>query len=88
MNVAIFTDNDLHNVNGVTTSLNAVLRHAPDGIRLRIYTASDFNVDRPDYLALASFGIGMPFYRGMKMYLPRLRPSCARSAAIALTSST
>ena len=29
MNVAIFTDNDFDKVNGVTTTLRAVLEHAP-----------------------------------------------------------
>ncbi len=72
MNVAIFTDNDFGNVNGVTTSLKAVLRHAPEAMHPRIYTASDLGVDSPDYLALASFGVGMPFYKGMRMYMPRL----------------
>ena len=31
MNVAIFTDNDFDKVNGVTTTLTAALRHAPEG---------------------------------------------------------
>jgi hypothetical protein len=35
MNVAIFTDNDFEKVNGVTTTLRAVLQHAPPGVRLR-----------------------------------------------------
>jgi hypothetical protein len=48
MNVAIFTDNDFDKVNGVTTSLRAVLKHAPEGIRPRIYTASDIGVDEPE----------------------------------------
>ena len=40
MRVAILTDNDFENVNGVTTPLNAVLRQAPPErvacIRLRL----------------------------------------------------
>lgn len=73
MRVAIFTDNDFDKVNGVTTSLRAVLRHAPADIAPRIYTLAGFGVDRPDYLALASIGVGIPFYGEMKMYVPRLR---------------
>jgi glycosyltransferase involved in cell wall biosynthesis len=70
--VAVFTDNDFAKTNGVTTTLRAVLRWAPDDLRIRIYTAEDRDVDEPSYLALRSFGIGIPFYREMRMYLPRL----------------
>ena len=73
MSVAIFTDNDFDKTNGVTTTLKAVLRHAPPDVRLRIYTLSDFGIDEPDYLALRSFGVPIPFYREMRMYVPRLR---------------
>ena len=40
MRVAIFTDNDFDKVNGVTTTLTALLAHAPADIRPRIYTAA------------------------------------------------
>lgn len=73
MRVAIFTDNDFDKVNGVTTALTAVLRHAPRGILPRIYTAADLHCDQPDYLSLRSLGVGIPFYREMKMYVPRWR---------------
>ena len=36
MNVAIFTDNDFSKVNGVTTTLRAMLEHLPPEIRARI----------------------------------------------------
>jgi glycosyltransferase involved in cell wall biosynthesis len=72
MRVAIFTDNDFDKVNGVTTTLQAVLRHAPPGIEARVYTAADAAVDRPDYLALESVGVPIPFYTEMKMYVPRV----------------
>jgi hypothetical protein len=62
MNVAIFTDNDFSKVNGVTTTLRAVAEHAPWDIRVRIYTCEDREVDRPDYVALRSIGVGIPFY--------------------------
>jgi glycosyltransferase involved in cell wall biosynthesis len=72
MRVAIFTDNDFGKVTGVTTTLRAVLAHAPHDIRPRIYTASDTAACRPDYFAVASRGIGLPWYREMKVYLPAL----------------
>jgi glycosyltransferase involved in cell wall biosynthesis len=71
--VAVFTDNDFGKVNGVTTTLKALVRHAPADVRPRIYTLSDFGIDEPDYLALRSFGVPIPFYPEMAMYLPRLR---------------
>lgn len=73
MNVAIFTDNDFGKVNGVTTTLAAALQYAPPDLRLRIYTAADVGVDEPDYLALRSVGVPIPFYGEMQMYVPRLR---------------
>jgi glycosyltransferase involved in cell wall biosynthesis len=72
MNIGIFTDNDFEKVNGVTTTLSAALRWAPPGMRLRIYTASTLPVVQPDYLALRSIGMPIPFYAEMRMYLPRL----------------
>ncbi len=73
MKVAVFTDNDFDKINGVTTTLTAVLRHAPPEIKTRIYTAAALGADQPDYLALRSFGVGIPFYSEMKMYLPHWR---------------
>ena len=72
MRVAIFTDNDFDKVNGVTTTLKAVLRHAPEGIEPRVYTASDVAADNREYLALQSVGVPIPFYTEMKMYVPRV----------------
>jgi glycosyltransferase involved in cell wall biosynthesis len=71
MRVAIFTDNDFGKVNGVTTTLQAVLRWHPADIQPRVYTAADVGVDKDDYLALRSVGVGVPFYEGMTMYWPR-----------------
>jgi hypothetical protein len=73
MNVAIFTDNDFGKVNGVTTTLKAVLEYAPPHIRPRIYTCEGRGCERPNYLALRAFGIGIPFYREMKMYVAPFR---------------
>jgi glycosyltransferase involved in cell wall biosynthesis len=73
MNVAIFTDNDFSKVNGVTTTLRAVLAHAPADIRPRIYTCEQQPSDESHYFAARAFGVGIPFYREMKMYLPPLR---------------
>jgi hypothetical protein len=73
MNVAIFTDNDFDKVNGVTTTLRAVLRYAPAGVSPCIYTASEFGDEGPGYFAPPSIGMGIPYYREMRVYLPRLR---------------
>ncbi len=71
--VAVFTDNDFEKVNGVTTALTAVLAHVPDDLRVRVYTASRLGADCPDYLALPSWGVGIPFYGEMQMYWPPYR---------------
>src|SRR5687767_13858445 len=81
MNVGIFTDNDLNTVNGVTTTLNAVVRCAPPGFRLRIYTAAPLPVEQDDYLALRSVGVPIPFCPEMNMYVPRLFEYTARARA-------
>ena len=73
MRVAIFTDNDFDKINGVTTTLKALLRHAPDDVSPRVYTFADFGIETPEYLALASIGVPIPFYGEMQMYIPRLR---------------
>ena len=73
MNVAIFTDNDFDKVNGVTTSLRAALRHAPEDVHARVYTANRVGIKTSDYLAVESMGVGIPFYGEMKMYWPRLQ---------------
>src|SRR5262245_44650118 len=72
MRVAIFTDNDFDKVNGVTTTLKAVLGHAPEGIEPRIYTAADTALDNSSYLAFESIGVPIPFYSEMKVYVPRV----------------
>jgi glycosyltransferase involved in cell wall biosynthesis len=72
MNVAIFTDNDFDKVNGVTTTLQAALDHAPPSQRLRIYTAGAIGRELPEYLSLRSFGVPIPFYGEMQMYVPRI----------------
>jgi glycosyltransferase involved in cell wall biosynthesis len=81
MRVAVFTDNDFVKVNGVTTTLTAVLKWAPADLKIRIYTASDEHVDDPDYLALASRGAPIPFYGEMKIYVPRVREYIRRARA-------
>ncbi len=73
MSVAVFTDNDFDKTNGVTTTLNALLRHTPLDLRLRIYTVSELEIDQPQYLAMRSVSVPIPFYREMRMYLPRMR---------------
>jgi glycosyltransferase involved in cell wall biosynthesis len=81
MNVAIFTDNDFDKINGVTTTLTAALRYAPSGLRLRVYTAATLRVETPEYLAVRSFGMPIPFYSDMRMYVPRLFEFVARARA-------
>ena len=78
---AVFTDNDFAKVNGVTTTLSALLRYAPAGVAPHIYTHADAGADEPGYLALPARGLGLPFYREMKVYLPRLRALAARARA-------
>ena len=73
MNAAIFTDNDFGKVNGVTTTLSAAVKYAQPDLNVRIYTAAELGVDQPDYLALRSFGVPIPFYTEMRMYVPRIR---------------
>lgn len=71
--VAIITDNDFDKVTGVTTTLKAVLRHAPSDVRVRVYTAADLAVDQPDYCAMASWGVGLPWYPEMRIYWPHVQ---------------
>ena len=70
MRVAIFTDNDFTKVNGVTTTLRAVLAYAPDSLDLRVYTCETGGADSDQYLALPARGVGIPYYREMKIYWP------------------
>lgn len=72
-NIAIITDNDFDKVTGVTTTLKAVLRHAPSDLRTRVYTAADLAVDQPDYCAMASWGVGLPWYPEMRIYWPHVQ---------------
>jgi glycosyltransferase involved in cell wall biosynthesis len=73
MKVAIFTDNDFGKVNGVTTTLRAVLDHAPDTLDIRVYTCETEGIETPDYLGLSARGCGIPYYREMKVYWPPFR---------------
>jgi glycosyltransferase involved in cell wall biosynthesis len=73
MRVALFTDNDFDKVNGVTTTLKAVLRHAPRNWQPRIYTASEVTRQTDTYFGPASLGCPIPWYSDMRMHLPRLR---------------
>ena len=71
--VAVFTDNDFEKVNGVTTVLSAALAHVPADLSVRVYTASRLGADHPDYFAVPSWGVGIPFYGEMRMYWPPYR---------------
>ena len=78
MRVAVFTDADFDRPDGVTTSLGALLRHAPPDLRPRIYTLSDLEVDEPEYLAQRS--PALPTGRHAPLHLPRLRELTRRLA--------
>jgi glycosyltransferase involved in cell wall biosynthesis len=81
MRVAVFTDNDLDEVNGVTPALDALLAHAPPDISPRIYTASSLATDTPHYLALQSVALPIPFFPEMDIYVPRSREYLRRVMA-------
>lgn len=72
LRVGIFTDNDFEKVNGVSTTLRAVLAHTPDDLKLRIYTCDSTGAEHDDYMAFKSLGVGIPLYREMRVYLPPL----------------
>lgn len=91
MRVAILTDNDFGKVNGVTTTLKAVLSHAPLDVRPHVYTFADEAAHRPGYTALRAWGVPIPFYRDMRMYLPqlaRLRERLSADGACAIHLTT
>jgi len=72
MRVAVFTDNDFGKVNGVTTTWRAVLAAARPSRGVRVFTASDAEVDLTDYYAAGSFGAGLPWYPEMRVFWPRV----------------
>ena len=72
MRVAVFTDDDFEKVNGVTTTLTALVSHAPPDLQPRVYTAGALGTDAPTYFALRSLSVGIPFTGDLRMYVPRL----------------
>jgi glycosyltransferase involved in cell wall biosynthesis len=91
MRIAILTDNDFGKVNGVTTTLKAVLRYAPPDLRLRVFTACREEADTPEYRALVARGIPIPCYREMEMFWPgrtRLKAEVQRFAPSVLHLTT
>ena len=72
LRIAIFTDHDFDRINGITTTLTAVLRHAPADFKPRIYTFSDLETDERDYLALKCPRLPVPGSSDLRFYLPRL----------------
>src|SRR5262245_60366290 len=68
--VAVFTDNDFNKINGVTTTLRALLRYAPSDLQIRVYTADEAGADQPDYLSLRARSADIPFYPGMALHFP------------------
>ena len=65
----------------MTTTLRAVLRHLPGDVAARIYTADDVGADEPEYLSLRAAGMGIPFYREMRMHWPRFGAFLAKARA-------
>ena len=70
LRVAILTDNDFSKVTGVTTTLRAVVAHAPADIVPRVYACERREVDTAGYRAFRAPSVGIPYYRHMAMYLP------------------
>jgi glycosyltransferase involved in cell wall biosynthesis len=83
MRVAVFTDADLDRGSGVATMLEALLRHAPSDVQVRLYTLSDLDVDEPGYLALRSPALPLG---GVSFHLPRLRELRRRLIADGITA--
>lgn len=81
MRVAILTDNDFAKVNGVTTTLKAVLHHAPPDLEPHVYTFAGEAADLPGYTAFAARGMPIPYYGEMRMYVPRIAALAERLAA-------
>jgi glycosyltransferase involved in cell wall biosynthesis len=81
MRIAVFTDNDFNKVNGVSTTLRALLRCTPPTVHVRIYTADQEGADEPGYLSLRAVGTSIPFYRDMKVYFPSPAPYLRRLRA-------
>jgi hypothetical protein len=71
--VAIFTDNDLDQRDGVTAPLKQVLRLAPADLRPRVFTAGPVDISMRDYFAVAAGGVRLPFYRDLSIHRPRFR---------------
>ena len=72
MRVAIFTDYDFDTPNDVTATLRALLRHAPNGIRPFICTASEFSDAGSDYFAPRAFPARGPMVGDLSLQVPRL----------------
>jgi glycosyltransferase involved in cell wall biosynthesis len=70
MRIAVFTDNDFNKINGVTTTLRALLQFAPADVRVRIYTADAKGADDRQYLALRAASTRIPYYPGMTLHFP------------------
>ena len=70
MRIAVFTDNDFNKVNGVTTTLHALLQWAPADLDIRIYTADDRGSNERRYYSRRAPGAAIPFYPGMNLHYP------------------
>ena len=89
--IALFTDTGAGRPNGVTTTLDAVIRHAPPDLDPHVYTLPASDHSAPGYTALASQRIPIPFGNGAQIHAPRLAAmsrclSRDRAVAIHLTT--
>jgi glycosyltransferase involved in cell wall biosynthesis len=57
MRIAVFTDTDFDAPSGATSTLRALVEHAPEDLPARIYTFADLEVDAPDHAAMRRSGL-------------------------------
>lgn len=57
MRIAVFTDTDFDAPSGATSTLRALVEHAPEDMPARIYTFADLEVDAPDHAAMRRRGL-------------------------------
>ena len=73
MRVAIFSDNDFDTPNSLTTTLRAVLRHAPPMWQPRIYTAAERGTTNDSWFSPSSMRSPIPWHADIRVYMPRVR---------------
>jgi hypothetical protein len=79
MRVAVFTDADFDRATNITTTPAALLRHAPQDVRPRIYLLSDLEVDEPERVYALYRDATRPGALGVRMSLARTAVRTARA---------